>query len=162
MADTDKQLEASIEIDAPADKVWALISDIPAMARWSPQVVKSTVKGGVVKEGAKFSNWNKQGFKRWPTNGKVVRFTPPTTGGTGEIAFRIAENKTIWSFALEPVATGTGTGTKVTQRRETPDGISSLSKVLTKVALGGQEPFRAELQSGMQQTLERLKAEAEG
>ncbi len=98
-------------------------------------------------------NLNKQGRKRWPTSGKIVRFTSDK-----EIAFRITENRTVWSFRLEPTADG---GTRVTHRREVPHGISMLSKVLTKVALGGQEPFVAELRSGMSQTLSRIKAEAE-
>lgn len=158
MADYEKLLEDSIEINAPADKVWSLVTDIPKMSKWSPQVVKSTVKGGIVKEGATFSNLNKQGFKRWPTGGKVVRFTPPTDATPGDFAFRIRENRTIWSYQLEPTADG---GTKVTERRETPDGIAGLSLGLTKVVLGGQEKFTAELKRGMRQTLERIKAEAE-
>lgn len=159
MADTiDKLLEDSIEIDAPADKVWALVTDIPAMSRRSPQVVKSTVKGGVVKEGATFRNLNKQGIKRWPTAGKVVRFTPPTDSSVGEFAFRIRENWTVWSFEIEPTATG---GTRLTERREAPDGISHLSQVLTKLVLGGQKPFAEELRAGIRETLEKIKVEAE-
>jgi len=159
MADTyAKLLEDSIEIAAPADKVWALVTDIPAMARWSPQVVKSTVKGGVVRQGATFTNLNKQGLKRWPTGGKVVRFQPPTATTPGEFAFRIRENRTIWSFQLDPTADG---GTRLTERREAPEGISALSMILTRLALGGQEPFTEELRRGIRQTLERIKAEAE-
>ncbi|WGX96793.1 SRPBCC family protein [Nocardioides sp. L-11A] len=159
MADTyEKLLEDSIEIAAPTDKVWSLVTDIPAMAKWSPQVVKSTVKGGVVKQGAIFSNLNKQGIKRWPTGGKVVRFQPPSGSTAGDFAFRIRENRTIWSFQLEPTADG---GTRLTERRETPDGVSGVSMVLTKLVLGGQKPFTEELRRGIRQTLERIKAEAE-
>ena len=159
MADTyEKLIEDSIEIAAPTDTVWSLVTDIPKMAKWSPQVVKSTVKGGVVRQGATFSNLNKQGTKRWPTGGKVVRFQPPTATTPGEFAFRIRENRTIWSFTLEPTADG---GTRLTERRETPDGVSALSLFLTKVVLGGQEGFTAELRRGIRQTLERIKAEAE-
>ena len=159
MADTyEKLIEDSIEIAAPAEKVWALVTDIPAMAKWSPQVVKSTVKGGVVKQGATFSNLNKQGIKRWPTGGKVVRFQPPTATTAGDFAFKIRENKTIWSFELQPTADG---GTTLTERRETPEGVSGLSMFLTKVVLGGQEGFTEELRRGIRQTLERIKADAE-
>ncbi|MBM7517603.1 SRPBCC family protein [Nocardioides nitrophenolicus] len=159
MADTyEKLLEDTIEISAPAEQVWSLVTDIPAMAKWSPQVVKSSVKGGVVKQGATFSNLNKQGLKRWPTGGKVVRFQPPTATTPGEFAFRIRENRTVWSFELEPTADGR---TRLTERRETPEGISGVSMLLTKVVLGGQKPFTAELRRGIRQTLERIKAEAE-
>lgn len=146
-------LEQSIEVDAPPARVWALISDVPRMAKWSPQVARSSVKGGIVKQGARFRNINRQGLLVWPTNGKVVRFTPHE-----EFAFRIAENKTIWSFTLEPTPGG---GTRVTQRREAPDGISEISMTLVKYVLGGQQKFTAGLNAGMQQTLERIKADAE-
>lgn len=154
MADTyEKLLEESIEIDAPPAQVWALVTDIPRMAAWSPQVVKTSVKGGEVKEGATFRNLNRDRILFWPTNGKVVRFEPHS-----DFAFRIKENKTIWSFQLEPTASG---GTRVTQRREAPDGISGLSLNLTKVAFGGQERFTGVLRDGMRQTLERIRSEAE-
>ena len=154
----EKLLEDSIEIDAPPAAVWALVTDVPRMAQWSPQVVRTKVKGGEVRLGATFSNLNRQGFKRWPTSGKVVRFTPPTDSSTGEFAFQIKENRSIWAFELEPTATG---GTRLTERRETPEGISGLSLGLTKLALGGQERFTAELRAGIRQTLERIKAELE-
>ncbi len=150
---TQPQLEQSIEIAAGPAQVWALVTDVPRMAQWSPQVVRSKVKGGEVKQGAKFANVNRRGPLFWPTTGKVVRCEPHK-----DFAFRIAENKTIWSFELQPTATGT----KVIQRRETPDGISKLSQGITKVLLGGPEKFTAELNEGMKLTLDRIKSEVEG
>jgi uncharacterized protein YndB with AHSA1/START domain len=147
------QLEATIDVDAPPAEVWAMVSDIERMASWSPQVVRTTIKGGGVQQGTKFSNLNRQGPLFWPTKGKVVRFEPHR-----DFAFRIAENRTVWSFQLEPLPGG---GTRVTQRRELPDGISNLSLVLTKVALGGVDKFTERLREGMRETLERIKAEAE-
>ena len=154
MADTThEQLEQSIEIDATPAQVWALVSDVPRMASWSPQVVRSTVKGGEVGLGATFRNLNRQGLLLWPTNAKVVRFEPDR-----DFAFRIKENRTIWSFELAETATG---GTLLTQRREVPQGISAVSIGLTKVVLGGIDGFSARLRSGMASTLQRVKAEAE-
>jgi uncharacterized protein YndB with AHSA1/START domain len=147
------ELTATVTISAPPARVWSLVSDLTRMNEWSPQVVRTLVRPAPTRLGSRMFNLNRQGPKRWPTTGKVVRFS-----AEAEIAFRITENKTIWSFRLEPTADG---GTRVTHRRETPHGISMLSKVLTKVALGGQEPFVAELRQGMQQTLERVKAAAE-
>lgn len=145
------QLEESIEIDAPPAQVWALVTDLPRMASWSPQVVKTFVKGPV-QEGTRFRNVNRRGLLVWPTSAKVVRFVPHT-----EFAFRVKDNFTIWSFTLEP----TGTGTRVIQRREVPNGISDISVKLTKIAFGGQEKFAAELAEGMRETLAKLKADAE-
>ena len=153
MTVTDTQLEQTTDIAAPPERVWALVTDVARMASWSPQVLRTFVRGKVVGPGTTFLNLNRQGVKVWPTRAKVVRFEPHR-----DFAFRIAENHTVWSFHLEPTADG---GTRLTQRRETPHGISSLSKVLTKAVLGGQEPFTEELRRGMRQTLERVKAEAE-
>lgn len=151
---TPDELSASIEIDAAPAQVWALLADLPRMREWSDQVVKTTVIGGEVKQGARMINLNQQGWKRWPTNAKVVRFTPHS-----DLAFRVTENRTIWSYQLEPL--DGGTRTKVTHRRETPDGISGLSKGLTKVMLGGVPKFTEDLRTGMGKTLERVKAAAE-
>lgn len=148
------QLEATIEIDAPPAQVWALISDPRRMAAFSPQVVKTVVRGGgPVTKGTKFLNLNHRGPVLWPTQSMVVRFEPHT-----DFAFRVRENRTIWSFALEPTPDG---GTRLTQRRETPQGISNLSLRLTRVALGGVPKFTGELAEGMRETLAKVKAAAE-
>jgi uncharacterized protein YndB with AHSA1/START domain len=147
------ELTAEIDIAAPPATVWALVSDLTKMPQWSPQVVRTKVLPSPTRLGSRMINLNKKGLKRWPTTGKVVRFEEEK-----EIAFRITENHTIWSFTLSPTADG---GTHVTHRRETPDGVSMVSVVLTKAMLGGQEPFVAELSSGMSQTLAGIKASAE-
>jgi hypothetical protein len=123
------------------------------MSSWSPQVARTYVLGGPVRLGTRFFNLNHDGWKHWPTTAQVVRFAPHR-----DFAFRIGENRTIWSFALEEI----DGGTRVTQRRETPDGISAVSNVLVEIGLGGQERFVADLLEGMSQTLERIKAEVEG
>ena len=145
------QLEETIDIAATPAQVWALVTDLPRMAAWSPQVVKTFVKGPV-QQGTRFRNLNRRGLLVWPTSAKVVRFDPHR-----EFAFRVKDNFTIWSFTLEPTATGT----RVIQRREVPDGISDISVKLTRLAFGGQEQFGSELSAGMRQTLERIKADAE-
>lgn len=155
MAEAGKyeELEASIEIEASPAQVWALVTDVPRMATWSPQVVRSKVRGGTVKQGARFANLNRQGLLLWPTTGKVVRFEPHR-----DFAFRITENRTIWSFELADNGRG---GTTLTQRRELPDGVSKVSTTLTKVALGGIESFTRRLEQGMKDTLARVKTDAE-
>jgi uncharacterized protein YndB with AHSA1/START domain len=147
------QLGASIEIDAPPALVWALVSDVSRMADWSPQVSSVRLKGeGGSVLGARFTNLNKQGELEWVTHGEVVRFEPDR-----EVAFRIEENWVIWSLRLSPA----GDGTRLVQRRETPDGISALSRELTDTHLGGQSVFTAWMQQGMTETLAAIKAAAE-
>ena len=47
------------------------------------------------------------------------------------------------------------------QRREAPKGISDISVRLTNAVLGGVDDFTSELVRGMNQTLGRIKADAE-
>ena len=146
-------LEATIDIDAPPEQVWAMVSDIERMSSWSPQVLSSTVNGAEVGLGTTFVNENRQDDVTWPTNARVERFEPPR-----EFAFKVKENRLIWSFRLEPLPDG---GTRVTQRREAPKGITDLSINFTEKYLDGVESFTERQRAGMQETLERLKADAE-
>ncbi len=146
-------IEASIEIAAPPATVWALVSDLSNMPRWSPQVFKTFVRGGETRQGAKMININRRGLLVWPTQSMVTTFEPEQ-----KIAFRIRDNWTVWSFTLGPTEEG---GTRVVQRREAPKGISDISVRLTNAVLGGVDDFTSELVRGMNQTLGRIKADAE-
>lgn len=144
-------LEASTEIKATAAQVWAVVSDLQRMGEWSPQCRKVLIRGGKpVTLGTKTINVNKRGFLVWPTTAKVIRFEPDS-----EIAYRIAENGSIWSFTITP----TDDGVKLTERREAPNGTKKVSQVLINVAMGGEKQFDTELVDGMNQTLGKIKAE---
>lgn len=146
-------IEAATDIAAPPTKVWALVSDLRSMPRWSPQVRRTIVRGGVMRTGAELVNINRRGLLFWPTRAQVTEFVP-----VARIAFRIKENWTIWSFTLTPTPEG---GTRLVQRREAPQGISEVSAKLTNAVLGGVDDFARELQQGMHQTLAQIKRDAE-
>jgi uncharacterized protein YndB with AHSA1/START domain len=147
-------LEESIDIDAPPVRVWSLVSDLGRMSRWSPQVVTTIVRGRPVQLGTTTININRRGPLVWPTRARVVRFRPHR-----EIAFRVKDNLTIWSFSLADNGTG---GTTLTQRREAPDGLSPLARTLEDRLMGGIAKFQVELGAGMRETLSKIKADAEG
>lgn len=148
-------LEASVEIEAPVARVWELVSDVCRMPEWSPQVRSSRLRRGFdqVALGAQFTNLNGHGEHEWITHGEIVRFTAEE-----EMAFRIEENRVIWSLLLEPTGAAR---TRLTQRRTTPDGISERSLNFVDTHLGGQQAFTKTMRAGMRQTLERIKADAE-
>ena len=147
-------LEAGVEIDTPPARVWELVSDLPRMASWSPMVLRTVVLGGPVRVGTQAINVNRRGLMVWPTRSTIVRFEPER-----ELAFRVAENHMVWSFSLTPLEGGTRT--RVVQRREPGEGITRLSRTFIGTVLGGQSDFTDDLRTGMRQTLDRLKAEAE-
>lgn len=145
-------LEAETEIAAPPEQVWELVSDLPRMASWSPQVVKTIVRGGEVRSGAKAININRSGWKLWPTQSKVIEFEPAK-----RLSFRVADNWLHWTYELTP----TEAGTHVRLTRTAPDGLSPISAKLQGVMMGGLDKFDAEVQAGMETTLDRIKAELE-
>ncbi|MFD4182103.1 SRPBCC family protein [Rhodococcus sp. NPDC058514] len=144
-------LEASIEIDAPPAAVWAVVSDLKRMGEWSPQCRRMHVFGEVT-HGTKTFNLNKKGLLVWPTTSKVVRFEPNKA-----IAWRVAENHTIWTYSLE----ATATGTRLTERREAPTGTTKLSSFLVDKFMGGTADFEVDMVKGMNTGLARIKSAAE-
>ena len=147
-------LEESIDIAAPPDAVWTLVSDVRRMAEWSPQVESTRLRGGAeqVADGVEFTNLNNNGTFQWKTHGTIIRLD-----NGREIAFRIKENWAIWSLRLEP----TSGGTKLTQRRESPDGSPDGTVHVIDNYMGGQDVFTASMREGMRQTLQAIKAAAE-
>lgn len=144
-------LKAEIEINAPVSKVWALVSDVSNMPKWSPQcrIMRAL---GPVRPGTRTVNLNRRGLLFWPTTSVITEVVPDR-----KFAFRIPVNTTVWSYELEPTATGT----KLTETRQAPNGVTAVSTGLTKTVLGGMDQFEKELVEGMQQGLARIKAEAE-
>ena len=147
-------LEDQIEIAASPARVWALISDVCRMPEWSPQVASTRLRKGFERceVGAEFTNLNREGELEWTTHAEIIRYDADQA-----IAFRVAENRVVWSFRLEPI----DAGTLLTQRRETPDGISDLSLEWTEAFMGGQAAFTETMRAGMRQTLQGIKAAAE-
>ncbi len=155
MATQAPELECTIDIAADPGRVWELVHDVRRMPDWSPQVTSTRLRSGFdeVALGTEFTNRNVLGELVWTTHAEVVAFTHGV-----EFAFRVIENWVIWSFHLEPTATGT----RLTQRRVAPDGISDLSRDLTEGYMGGTEKFTEIMRTGMRETLDRIKATAEG
>jgi uncharacterized protein YndB with AHSA1/START domain len=149
---SDQVLHAQLDIDAPPAKVWALISDLRLMPRWSPQCrVMKTI--GPLRTGAKTVNLNRRKFLFWPTTCQITEVVPEK-----KLAFRVNENNTVWSYELEPTATGT----RVMETRRADGGIKAVSNFLVDKVMGGVPSFERELVEGMNLSLRRIKAAAEG
>lgn len=145
-------LQAEIDIDAPVSTVWNLVSDVSRMPQWSPQcrIMKAL---GPIRPGTRTVNLNRRGLLFWPTTSVITEVVPER-----KFAFRIPANTTVWSYELEPTATGT----RLTETRHAENGVSAVSTAVTKAALGGVDTFEKELLEGMNQSLARIKAAAEG
>ena len=141
-----------IHIDAPPERVYALISDVTRMGEWSPETYECEWVDGATGPavGARFKGKNRQGIMKWSTTPEVVvadpgrEFTFVTKMGSKE--------QTRWRYVMEPAAGG---GTEVTESWEAlsnPLPLRVFAKVFNR---------DAKLAEGMRTTLQRLKAAAE-
>jgi uncharacterized protein YndB with AHSA1/START domain len=145
-------LRAEIDIDAPVGKVWSLVSDLSRMPQWSPQCRMMKLLGPL-RPGTRTLNLNRRNMLFWPTTSTITEVVPER-----KLAFRIPLNTSVWTYELEPTATGT----RLVETRHAENGVTAVSTAVTKAALGGVDSFEKELLEGMNQSLSRIKAAAEG
>lgn len=149
---TKLNLSTAIDIDATPQQVWNLLSDLRRMPEWSPQC-RWMRPLGALRTGGLTVNMNRRGRKYWPTVSRIERVE---TGRA--LAFRTLSNSSVWTFEISPIPGGA----RVVERRDVPpQGTKWISKVIVEHALGGEDPFDAEMLDGMNATLTRVKAAAE-
>ena len=154
-ADEHRTDEVSLVVDAPAEELYDLVSDITGMGRWSPENTGGRWLGGATGPvlGARFLGWNKHGLIRWATRCTVTRADRPDG-----FEFQVSESKMIWGFRLEPAADGAGT--LVTEYRRHTKPVNAVIGFVQRSGMIGKD--REQLMvDGMRATLERLKAAAE-
>jgi len=144
-------LQAQVDINAPASKVWALISDFRRMPQWSPQC-RWMRPLGPLRRGTRTLNFNRRNRLFWPTTSTVVEVVPEK-----KLAFRVNSNRSIWTYELEP----NGESTRVVESRHAENGLSAFSTLSINALLGGTASFERELVEGMNASLAKIKAAAE-
>jgi uncharacterized protein YndB with AHSA1/START domain len=141
---------ASVHVDAPPERVYDLLADISRMGEWSPETYRAEWRNGATgaRTGAMFRGWNRKGAVRWFTDpiiecaerGRELCFTT-TLLGRGRF--------TTWTYRMSPEDGGT-------RLEESWEEVSRLP------APGFLDRWRSrQLQEGMEQTLQRVKAAAE-
>ncbi len=144
-------LQTQIDIDAPVEKVWGLITDFRRMPEWSPQC-RMMRPLGPLRQGTRTLNLNRRNKLFWTTTSTITEVIPQR-----KFAFRVNTNNTIWSYELEPTATGT----RVIESRHAENGVKATSNFLVNMLFGGVPSFEEELVDGMNASLARIKAAAE-
>lgn len=145
-----------LDIDAPPDRVWGLVSDITKMGEYSPEVIEAEWIDGATgpSVGARYRGHVKRN-ENWPvlywTTCEVTECVP---GQVFEFAVVMGDRPiNTWRYEFEATPDG---GTKLTESFDLGDGL------WTKVwrPLGGFLRERRN-QRDMLHTLERVKAVAE-
>ena len=148
--------EVSIEISAPQEKVYDLVSDVTRMGEWSPECARCEWTGEAVGPavGARFKGHNKRGLMRWSNTptvtaadpGKVFAFSR-TAPGAGEV---------VWRYEMAP----SDGGTTLTESYEIVRPANPVMGLMTRVMLPGDRGKH--LNEDMQVTLRCIKGAAEG
>lgn len=97
---------ASIAIDAPAEEVYALVSDVPGMSRWTVECDGGRWLDAATgaRVGARFRGHNRIGRRRWVTTGTVTAADPGR-----RFAFRVSSfgmPVADWAYDIAPTAAG--------------------------------------------------------
>lgn len=145
----------SLRIAAPTERVYGIVTDVAQMGRLSPECTGGRWLDGATGPavGARFKGSNKRGIARWSTTNKVVEAEPGRA-----FSFETLQSSCRWTYRLEP----DGDGTIITESRALFRDRPLVAKLFTKILLGGEDGHTDELREGMRQTLERVKAIAEG
>jgi len=88
----------------------------------------------------------------WPTRNVVAVLEPGRT-----LAWDTRTSGARWIFEVAPE----GTGTRLTERRPVPEKLTGIGKIFARALLGGMEQHADELEDGMRETLQRIKAAVE-
>lgn len=143
--------EASLHVDADADLLYDLVSDVTRTPEWSPEVISCAWLGGVDRAvvGARFTARNRRRWFTWSNRpvveitdrGRQFAITRAEPGG-GEIR---------WSYRLEPDAAGTTVTLSYDVLRPVTAGLHLMLRLLF-----GVRDLRADLHQNMQTSLRRL------
>ncbi len=144
--------EASVEIAASPEAVYALVSDLPRMGEWSPENQGGTwLDGGTGNVGDWFEGFNKSGEREWLRPVEVAVADPGkdfTIAVTG-----VEANCTWWSYEMEP----SGAGTKLTERW----WVVNLTEAMAAATEEQRQARFAATPAMLQTTVEGVKATAE-
>jgi uncharacterized protein YndB with AHSA1/START domain len=144
--------EVAIDISAPRERVWALVTDVTQMGRWSPECWSCAwIDGTGATVGARFKGRNRRGLMRWSTVSTVVVADEPE-----HFAFDVDNSGMRWGYRFEAAAGQT----RVTEYREEVRPMPWWVRLAYASKLLGRDPD-AIVRRGMSETLSRLKAGAE-
>jgi len=143
---------ATVHIEAPPEKVYALISDVTRMGEWSPETYAAAWIDGATGPavGSRFRGRNKSGPLRWSTKCTVTAAQPGK-----EFSFLVGnpdKPQTRWSYHLSASNGGT----------DLTESFEALQYAWYFKVIVPPKSRTKRLRDGVDRTLQRVKAAAEG
>lgn len=151
------RVSATTEIAAPADKIYAMVTDLERMGEWSPENKGGTWLGGAnaAAPGAKFKGRNENGKKKWTGVVRIDEVNPPSRIAFTTIAgpFQFGT----WSYDIEETPGGCRVTESWQDKRNAVFSLPFLGKAVTGVA-----DRATHNKAAIETTLANLKKVAEG
>jgi hypothetical protein len=145
--------EASVTVQASAERVWDLVTDVTRTGEWSPENVGAVWLDGATGPavGARFKGTNRRGKTKWASTCEVTVADPGrefafATGGA-------AKPETVWRYLLEPLGDNE---TRVTESFQLVKPLGVASRFVTRITTGVRDR-RADLEDNVRQSLGRIK-----
>lgn len=150
-----RDCDATVDIDAPIEKVWAVVSDITRVGQWSVECRSCDWIGDDrgPRVGARFRGRNRRNASRWTRTCEVVDVDPPHRFGWRTLPTRLLPDSTEWRFEL----VGDGDGTRLAESmriRHLPDRYERLFALML--------PQHRDRTADLQADLQRIKKLLEG
>ena len=125
-------VQASVTVQAPAERVWALVTDLPGMGALSRENNGGRWLGGATGPtvGARFRGRNANGWRRWSTTAKVTRCQAPWAFAFDVSSFGLPVST--WTYAMEAAGNACTVTETWTDRRA--GWFATLSGVATGVS----------------------------
>ena len=146
----------SVHVDAPPERVYALVSDVTRMGEWSPETYRCGWIGSSEEPvpGARFKGYNRRGRARWSNTLEVLTAEPGR-----EFSFRrdvLPCGVCDWRYRMEP----DGGGTLLTESYDVVKPDWRITNWLNGLLLGVADRDE-DLLAGLRTTLARIKEAAE-
>jgi hypothetical protein len=147
-------ISRTVDIDAPAERVFALLSDLPGMGEFSPENTGGSWLGGATAPvpGVRFRGSNRNGWRRWRTVVRVLICAPPEHFSFDVSSLGLAVSRWTYDVSLRPGGC-TVTETWEDRRKRSMDVIGLLAS-----GVGDRAAYTAR---SIEETLAALKARAE-
>lgn len=145
----DETLSVAVDIDATAERVYSIVSDVTKIPLWSPEVVRVQALGS-----DRFQAWNRRRLGRLKTAATIVEAVPDRRFSF--VVQALGGDWTQWTYVVEPH----DAGARLTQQFRMCVAMPKSVVLFERLALFVMDR-RTDLRANMQTSVHRIKALAE-
>lgn len=145
----ERTLSSAIVVPAAPEQTWRTLTDFSNMVAASPELLAmKPLKPGGLRPGQWYLGLNRRGMVAWPTRSVIVEVVP------GErLVWDTISSGARWTYELA----AEGSGTRVTETRSVPNGLSRTARLFAATFLGGSERHADQLAGDVSTTLTNLQ-----